>query len=165
MTTGADGRASGAPPVAGTPAAGLRSGEVAAAAGVNRQTLRFYERRGLIAPPERSLGGHRRYPPDTPAVLRGIKAAQRLGFTLNEIAGLLAAGRPATGLAPRSRPGADLGARARAKLTEITARIVELEASAEALRAALDAGCTDLATCASTSSCPLPFGDAAPRRP
>ena len=42
-------------------ATGLRSGEVAAAAGVNLQTLRYYERRGLLEKPDRSLGGHRLY--------------------------------------------------------------------------------------------------------
>ncbi|MGW2016777.1 MerR family DNA-binding transcriptional regulator [Streptomyces sp. NPDC001927] len=41
--------------------AGLRSGQVAEAAGVNIQTLRYYERRGLLAEPERSNGGHRLY--------------------------------------------------------------------------------------------------------
>ncbi|WP_435821012.1 MerR family DNA-binding transcriptional regulator [Micromonospora musae] len=43
----------------------LRSGELADAAGVNRQTLRHYERRGLLAAPERSPGGHRLYPAET----------------------------------------------------------------------------------------------------
>lgn len=61
---------------------GLRSSQVAAAAGVNPQTLRYYERRGLLAEPERSLGGHRLYPAEAVTVLRVIKAAQRLGFTL-----------------------------------------------------------------------------------
>jgi hypothetical protein len=42
---------------------GLRSGELARAAGVNPQTLRYYERRGLLAEPERTLGGHRVYRP------------------------------------------------------------------------------------------------------
>ncbi|WP_446214793.1 MerR family transcriptional regulator [Micromonospora sp. IBHARD004] len=60
----------------------LRSGAVAAAAGVHPQTLRYYERRGLLAAPDRSLGGHRRYPAEVVTVLRVIKAAQRLGFTL-----------------------------------------------------------------------------------
>ena len=62
--------------------AGLRSGEVAAAAGVSVQTLRYYERRGLLDAPDRTLGGHRLYPADTVTLLRVIKAAQRLGFTL-----------------------------------------------------------------------------------
>ena len=74
-------------------ASGLRSGEVAAAAGVNLQTLRYYERRGLIDEPDRSLGGHRLYRSEAVTVLRVIKAAQRLGFTLEEVADLLDAGR------------------------------------------------------------------------
>ena len=50
--------------------AGLRSGQVAEAAGVNQQTLRYYERRGLLAEPDRTLGRHRLYPPETVTVLR-----------------------------------------------------------------------------------------------
>lgn len=59
--------------------AGLRSGELAVAAGVNVQTLRYYERPGLLAEPERTLGGHWVYAPEDVTVLRVIKAAQRLG--------------------------------------------------------------------------------------
>ncbi|MET9664742.1 MerR family transcriptional regulator [Streptomyces sp. NPDC006475] len=77
----------------------LRSGQVADAAGVNPQTLRYYERRGLLAEPARSPGGHRLYPPETVTVLRVIKAAQRLGFTLDDVAGLL----EAAGHRPRER--------------------------------------------------------------
>ena len=61
----------------------LRSGELAEVAGVNRQTLRYYERRGLLPQPERSLGGHRQYPPQAVTTLKAIKAAQQLGFTLD----------------------------------------------------------------------------------
>ncbi|MCR3750550.1 MerR family transcriptional regulator [Lentzea californiensis] len=68
----------------------MRTGEVVEAAGMNRETLRCYERVGLPAPPKRSLGGHRLYPRETVKVLRVIKAAQRLGFTLDEVADLLA---------------------------------------------------------------------------
>src|SRR4030088_2260847 len=71
----------------------LRSGEVADAAGVNIQTLRYYERRGLLHEPERTLGGHRLYPPEAVTVLRVIKVAQRLGFTLDEVADLLEVSR------------------------------------------------------------------------
>lgn len=60
---------------------GLRSSQVAAATGVNLQTLRYYERRGLLAQPERSLGGHRLYPERTVAVLKVIKVAQQLDRT------------------------------------------------------------------------------------
>ena len=55
---------------------GLRSGQVAAVAGVNLPTLRYHERRGLLAKPERTPGGHRVYPPETVTLLRVIKAAQ-----------------------------------------------------------------------------------------
>ncbi|WP_245657898.1 MerR family transcriptional regulator [Herbidospora mongoliensis] len=48
--------------------------------------MRCYERRGLIAEPQRSPGGHRAYPPGTVTLLTVIKAAQRLGFTLEEVA-------------------------------------------------------------------------------
>ena len=71
--------------------AGMRTSELAAAAGVNAQTLRYYERRGLLAEPNRSLGGHRLYSEQAVSVLRVIKAAQRLGFTLDEVAELLTA--------------------------------------------------------------------------
>ncbi|MDX3639832.1 MerR family transcriptional regulator [Streptomyces sp. MB09-02B] len=71
----------------------MRSGEVAEAAGVNVQTLRYYERRGLLAEPERSNGGHHLYSEEVVTVLRVIKATQRLGFTLEEVAELLEAGR------------------------------------------------------------------------
>lgn len=70
----------------------LRSGQVSAAAGVNVQTLRYYERRGLLEEPARTPGGHRLYPAESVDVLRVIKAAQRLGFTLDEVADLVEAG-------------------------------------------------------------------------
>ena len=75
---------------------GLRSGELAAAAGVNVQTLRYYERRGLLDEPDRTLGGHRMYPSEAVTVLRVIKAAQRLGFTLDDVADLLESGPPSS---------------------------------------------------------------------
>ena len=68
---------------------------------MNPQTLRYYERRGLLAEPERSLGGHRTY------------------------------------------------------------QIADLQVIATTLRAALDAGCAELTTCAATPECPLPFADLA----
>ncbi len=67
---------------------GLRSGVLAAAVGINVQTLRYYERRGLLEEPARTSGGHRMYPRETVTVLRVIKAAQRLGFTLDDVAEL-----------------------------------------------------------------------------
>ena len=138
--------------------AALRSGQVAVAAGVNVETLRYYERRGLLAEPDRSPGGHRLYPAETVTVLRVIKAAQRLGFTLEEVADLLEVGkhrhRPARGSLVRD---AGLQARAQAKLTEVEERIADLLTIRDNLRAALDAGCADLIACAGTDCCPIPF--------
>lgn len=86
-TTDARGRGNRSGAVTST--TGLRRGELAASAGVNIQTLRYYERRGLLREPDRSVGGHRRYTPEALTTLRVMKAAQRLGFTLNEVADLL----------------------------------------------------------------------------
>ena len=105
---------------------GLRSGEVAHAAGVNVQTLRYYERRGLLHEPDRTLGGHRMYPPATVTVLRVIKAAQRLGFALDEVAELLEVSHLRAG----QRTDAGLRARARVRLAEVDARLVELTTGA-----------------------------------
>lgn len=131
----------------------MRAGAVADAAGVNRQTLRYYERRGLLAEPVRSPGGHRLYPDDAVTVLRVIKAAQRLGFTLDEVADLLEVGRHRHG----KKPDAGLQAHAREKLVEVDQRIRDLQAIRENLAAALDAGCDDLTECASSECCPIPF--------
>jgi DNA-binding transcriptional MerR regulator len=132
---------------------GLRSGQVAAAAGVNPQTLRYYERRGLLAEPARSLGGHRLYPEQAVTVLKVIKAAQRLGFTLDEVADLIEAGRHRHS----RRPDTGLPARARVKLAEVEAKIADLQAIAGTLRAAVDAGCDDMVACAGQPCCPIPF--------
>ncbi|WP_307825764.1 MULTISPECIES: MerR family transcriptional regulator [unclassified Streptomyces] len=134
----------------------LRSGQVATAAGVNVQTLRYYERRGLLAEPDRSPGGHRLYGEEAVTVLRVIKAAQRLGFTLEEVAELLEAGRHRHG---RSVPG--LQDRAAAKLAEVDAKIADLTTIRAALVTAVDAGCDDLTVCAASPRCPLPFTDLA----
>ena len=132
---------------------GLRSGEVAEAAGVNLQTLRYYERRGLLSEPDRSLGGHRLYPAETVTVLRVIKAAQRLGFTLTEVAELLETARHHH----RRSADAGLAAGAQSKLAEIEAKIADLEIIAQTLRAAIGAGCDDLVECAGSACCPIPF--------
>jgi DNA-binding transcriptional MerR regulator len=132
----------------------LRSGQVASAAGVNLQTLRYYERRGLLAEPDRTNGGHRVYPDETVTTLRVIKAAQRLGFSLDEISDLLKAGSP--------HHGTDLKDRAATKLADVEARMADLSVIATTLRSTLSADCDDLMTCASTPDCPLPFTDLPP---
>ncbi|HEX9728064.1 MAG TPA: MerR family DNA-binding protein [Gemmatimonadales bacterium] len=67
----------------------LTIGRVAASAGVNLQTVRYYERRGLLPAPPRSRAGYRQYGGDTVSRLRFIKRAQELGFQLEEIKELL----------------------------------------------------------------------------
>ncbi|CQR44571.1 Mercuric resistance operon regulatory protein [Thiomonas sp. CB3] len=64
-------------------------GTVAKAVGVNVETIRFYQRKGLLGEPMRPQGSFRRYGPGDVARLQFIKSAQRLGFSLDEIAGLL----------------------------------------------------------------------------
>lgn len=70
----------------------LTSGAVCAAAQVTRGQLRVYEREGLIPPPRRTAGGFRDYPADTLDRLRAIRQLKEIGFTLAEIALLLAEG-------------------------------------------------------------------------
>ena len=69
---------------------GLTVGAFATAAGVNVETIRFYQRKGLLASPGRSYGTIRRYGKSDVARVKFVKSAQRLGFSLDEIAGLLA---------------------------------------------------------------------------
>lgn len=128
---------------------GLRIGEVAEQAGVNIQTLRYYERRGLLAEPNRSNGGHRLYPSETVTLLNVIKAAQRLGFTLDEVADLLDTGR-------RRHPTADLRERAIAKIAEIDRRIADLAAIRATLTEVVDARCDSLTNC-TCSDYPIPY--------
>ena len=119
----------------------LRSSTLAARAGVNVQTLRFYERRGLLEQPDRTLGGHRLYTEADVAVVRAIKAAQRLGFTLDEIRLLLRSGA-------HLHTDAVLQEHAAAKLLEVESRQVDLALVAEALRRVVAAECSGLENCA-----------------
>jgi DNA-binding transcriptional MerR regulator len=128
----------------------MRAGELAALTGVNRETLRYYERRGLLARPDRSPGGHRLYPAEAVTRLRVVKAAQRLGFTLDEVRELLDAGRG-------HRRDAGLQVQAGEKLVEVEARIADLTTIRDNLAAAVAMGCDDLHECATSDCCPIPF--------
>jgi MerR family transcriptional regulator, mercuric resistance operon regulatory protein len=99
----------------------VRTSEVAAQAQVNAQTLRYYERRGLLAQPVRSAAGYRSYPPDVVRRVRFIKRAQELGFTLAEVQTLLhlAHGGPESCDAVR-----DLASE---KIADVQRRIADLE--------------------------------------
>ena len=74
----------------------MRSGQVARDAGVNIETLRYYERRGILPRPARRASGYRDYTDEAVNVIRFVKRAQELGFSLDEIETLLtlAAGGP-----------------------------------------------------------------------
>jgi len=135
---------------------GLRVGEVATAAGVHVETLRYYERRGLLARPNRSPGGHRLYPVEAVTQLRVIKTAQRLGFTLAEVADLVE-----TGTHHHRGRDAGLQTRAAAKLAEVDQRIADLVVIRDTLQEALTAGCDDLVACSESACCPLPFAELA----
>jgi DNA-binding transcriptional MerR regulator len=63
----------------------MKIGQVATAAGVTVDTVRFYERRGILALPEREPSGYRRYPEDAADRIRLAKSLQALGFTLDEV--------------------------------------------------------------------------------
>jgi DNA-binding transcriptional MerR regulator len=73
-----------------TAARGLRVGELADAAGITSDTVRYYEKVGLVAAPGRTPAGYREYHPQTVERLRFIQGAQRLGLTLADIRDLLA---------------------------------------------------------------------------
>jgi DNA-binding transcriptional MerR regulator len=119
----------------------VKVGEAAARAGVNVETLRYYERRGLLPEPEREPSGHRRYDEETVRFLRAIKDAQALGFTLSEIADFLKAAR-------RSRaPSEALRVRMAAKIDEIDGRIAGLRRMREELARVVGCACDSLDHC------------------
>ena len=99
----------------------LTIGAVAKRAGVAIDTIRYYEREGLLPEPTRRPSGYRSYGEGTVAQLRFIRRAKTLGFTLEEIRDLLALS------ADRQRGVKAVKQRAQQRLAEIEARIAELE--------------------------------------
>ena len=97
----------------------MRIGDIAQATGISRDTLRFYEKRGLLTA-RRSGNGYRDYPPEAVQWLTYIRTAQSLGFTLAEIE----AGMPL--LADPATSGAELRSALERKLADIDARIAGL---------------------------------------
>lgn len=120
-------------------------GKVARSAGLGIDTVRFYEREGLIEKPARSASGYRHYRPDVIARLRFIRQAKDLGFSLHEIKELLSL---------RVTPGkscADVKARAEAKIADVDQRIAQLYRMKGAL-AKLATACSGRGP---TSECPI----------
>jgi MerR family transcriptional regulator, copper efflux regulator len=120
-------------------------GQVAREAGIGVETIRFYEREGLLEQPERKASGYRQFDDEAVSRLRFIKQAQRLGFTLREIKELLA-----LKLAP-STTRAEIRAQAVAKVDDIEKRIKELKRMKKAL-APLIAACDGRGT---LDGCPI----------
>lgn len=100
---------------------GLTIGEVARRAGFGIETVRFYERNGLIDEPPRRLSGYRQYPESVISRLRFIKRAKELGFSLREIKELLSLRVDPTATC------SDIRGRAEAKIADIHGRILTLE--------------------------------------
>ncbi len=104
--------------------AGMTIGKLAAGAGVGVETVRFYQRRGLLALPDRAGSGFREYSEDDRRRLAFIRRARQLGFTLGEISDLLGSGDgPGSGTGQRAD---DIVRAAEAKLAAIGEQIREL---------------------------------------
>ena len=106
---------------------GLTIGEVARRAAVHIETLRYYERQGLVAHPPRSRSNYRLYPEETVQRVQFIKRAQQLGFSLKEIQDLLA-----LRIAPQAQC-VDVRERTLAKIHEIEHKVRTLQAMHTAL--------------------------------
>ncbi len=112
----------------------MKIGEIAKRAGVTTSRIRFYEAEGILPPAERGANGYRDYPESLVTTLRFVEQAQRLGFSLKEIAGHAAM---------EGKVCADLPQKLRDKLAEIDAHIAAAQARRTELAgliAALEAG-------------------------
>jgi Hg(II)-responsive transcriptional regulator len=107
-------------------------GELARSTGVNVETVRYYERRGLLAPPSRTRAGYRRFDPEAARQVRFIKRAQGLGFTLKEIQDLL------TLRADPDTTCADVKHRAQVKIKDIDSKLELLTAIRQTLSELVD---------------------------
>lgn len=120
-------------------------GQLAKQAYVNIETIRYYERRGLIPEPPRRESGYRQYAPDTIKRIKFIKRAQELGFSLREIQELLS-----LRVDPRAT-STDIKRRAEAKLADIDTKLRDLKRMKAALLK-LTAACRRRGP---TSECPI----------
>src|SRR3954451_18775484 len=105
----------------------MRIGTAAEQAGVNVQTLRYYERRGLLPRSPRRLSGYREFPDEAVRIVRFVKRAQDLGFTLDEIEELLRLRHD------KRRDRARIRAVAERRVRQIDQKIAELQAMKRAL--------------------------------
>ncbi|HEV2292786.1 MAG TPA: MerR family DNA-binding protein [Tepidisphaeraceae bacterium] len=124
---------------------GLRTSELARQGGINLESIRFYEKQGLLPKPPRTASGYRMFTPDAVRRVRFIKRAQELGFSLKEIKELLA-----LLLAPDTTC-ADVRVRAEEKLRGIEQKIADLRRMTQTL-AQLTAACPGRGA---TGDCPI----------
>jgi MerR family mercuric resistance operon transcriptional regulator len=120
----------------------LTIGRLATAAGVNLETVRYYERVGLMPSPDRTPGGHRSYAPEHRARLAFIRRARELGFSLNDIRTLLALAEPGR------KSCAEVRAIASEHLHDVHAKIADLSRLAAVLdEAVIRCGDGDVPEC------------------
>lgn len=123
----------------------LTSGQVAAQADVNVQTIRFYERKGLLEEPPRSKSGYRQYSTESVTRIRFIKHAQEFGFSLKDIQELLSL------RVDRRSSCSDVSRQAEAKIADIEQKLQSLRRMRRVLRE-LVAAC---GTATPTGDCPI----------
>ncbi len=123
----------------------LTIGHLARDAGINLETVRYYEREGLLPKPPRSASGYRLFPPEAVRRLRFIKRGQELGFSLREIRELLS-----LRVSPRTS-SAEIRKRAEVKIADIQRKIKTLESMEQTLRK-LTKSCTG---CGLITDCPI----------
>jgi|SRR5215831_8166385 len=123
----------------------LTTSQLASRGGVNLETIRYYERRGLLPKPPRSASGYRAFSSDAVRRVRFIKQAQALGFSLREIQELFA-----LRIAPDTTR-ADVRERAMAKIADIDEKIKKLRTMKKALSPLTAACCGQ----GSASECPI----------
>ena len=118
-------------------------GVLAKEAGVNSETVHYYERRGLLSTPPRTATGYRLFPVDAGRRLKFIRRAKELGFSLAEIRELLSL------RVSRSTTSAEIRARTEAKISDIEAKMKSLGRMKQALRKLTKscAGCRPVAEC------------------
>lgn len=110
----------------------MQIGAIARAAGINVQTIRFYEREGILPEPARMASGYRDYRPEAIKLIRFVKAAQGLGFTLAEVQDLLQ-------LRDNEAPSCnDVRALASAKLEAVQEKLRKLVALRDGLHALVE---------------------------
>lgn len=119
-------------------------GRLAKQAGVGIDTVRFYERRGLLPTPQRTASGYRLYQEDSISRIRFVRRAKELGFTLDEIENLLK-------LQDQGGRKSEVKAITNRKLEQINAKIADLERMRGVLQA-LAAECNGKGT---VSTCPI----------